>query len=172
LKKIAEYAMINADGTKNYPQYPLGYLFSQTEKEAEVISGFDKAEQYYYANSEEKNFTWVYYFIPSSLSKVILTGSDLTAGAFSGCKKLQEIELPKTVTRIPSYTFNECNKLKSLIFPDGVPSIGRNAFSYCRNLSHLELPNTITSIGIDCLAGIYSISYLTAPVVVFDTLKN
>jgi hypothetical protein len=47
---------------------------------------------------------------------------------FSGCKNLQSIKLPKSITRIESAAFKDCSDLRSLTIPANVTFIGNNAF--------------------------------------------
>ena len=59
--------------------------------------------------------------------------------AFSGCKNLEEIKLPDSVTSIGVECFSE-SSLKSIVIPDTVTEIGGGAFWYCRLLEKITIP--------------------------------
>ena len=99
-----------------------GYIFGDTE-----YYGSYKAKQT--APSKYVNATtYMEYYIPSSLTNVILTGN-LTFGAFSRCKNLSSITLPSTITEIPNYSFRECVSLTSIFIPENVNEIRGYAFA-------------------------------------------
>ena len=68
--------------------------------------------------------------------------------AFHGCKSLESITLPSTVTEIERGAFYNCINLRKVIFNDGLKKIGRAAFYNCTSLSSIILPSTATEIGI------------------------
>lgn len=81
------------------------------------------------------------------LSKVILPQEMSSIGemAFSECP-LEEVTLPKGLTRIEPYCF-QLNKIKSIIIPEGVVTILDGAFNLCENLQTVSLPESLREIG-------------------------
>ncbi|MDE6656569.1 MAG: leucine-rich repeat domain-containing protein, partial [Anaeroplasmataceae bacterium] len=128
------------------------------------------------------------YYLPMSLRKIVMTGGDVIGYgafqnvayleeitlydhlleihdyAFDGCKRLEAIFIPATVSSIGSYafqdnhsletatfevvdfeslilvindgTFRNCYKLNNLVLPMTVKRIGKSAFESCTSLSH------------------------------------
>ena len=91
--------------------------------------------------------------------------------AFSGCNRMQSVNLPSTLTHlgegcfrynrslsapivIPSgvdsihaYAFYDCPQLESVTFNEGAVNIDTAAFYLCTHLRHIHLPNTLENIG-------------------------
>ena len=65
---------------------------------------------------------------------------------FYGCKNLERVEMPDTVTSIGGYAFRECGELTGVVIGGGVTSIGPCAFYQCENLKSVELPDSLTTI--------------------------
>ena len=62
-------------------------------------------------------------------------------------KKLINIKIPDSVTRIGDYAFFRCSELTSVTIPDSVTSIGIDAFYGCEGLTSVTIPDSVTSIG-------------------------
>ena len=86
-----------------------------------------------------------YYYIPSSLRKVVLSDNVTSIGdsAFYSCSGLTSIIIPNSVTSIGGSAFSGCSGLTSITIPDGVTSIGNYAFSGCKNLKYNEYDNAL-----------------------------
>lgn len=84
-----------------------------------------------------KTFKELYYF--SSLTAI-------PDDAFSDCRQLTAIRLPKNVRTIGNRTFNGCAKLPQLQLPNHVASIGERAFWGCEALTSLVLPDELPAI--------------------------
>lgn len=61
-------------------------------------------------------------------------------------KELTKVEIPSSVTSIPSLAFYNCSSLTSVVISEGVTSIGGRAFYNCSNLTSITLPESVTSI--------------------------
>ena len=83
--------------------------------------------------------------------------------AFSGCRNLQEIILPSSITSIGNRAFSGCRNLQEIILPSSVTSIGNGAFSSCTNLKEIILPSSITSIGGGTFSGCTNLKEINIP---------
>ena len=95
-------------GSDTY-QYPFGYIFGTTRYDGSM--GARQA----YRGSNISEFTYSYYYIPTSLKKVTINGSYILSGAFS------------------------FTNLTNVVIGDNVTSIGDNAFAYCSALSSIVI---------------------------------
>ena len=75
--------------------------------------------------------------------------------AVSGCRLLNSLVIPDSVTSIGNSAFNECDSLRSVVIPDGVTSIGDNAFQFCSSLNDIIIPDSVTSIGFGAFSYCY-----------------
>ena len=82
------------------------------------------------------------------LTNVILPDSLTSIGefAFSFCKNIESVVIPKGVTAIDNCVFLSSG-LTSVGIPEGVTSIGNQAFDNCKNLRSISVPNTVKNIG-------------------------
>jgi len=78
---------------------------------------------------------------------IIPEGYTYIYDTFSDCKKLTNIELPKSLTCIGSWTFDGCEGLIGIELPKNLTSIGGRAFDGCIGLTNIKLPESLTSIG-------------------------
>ena len=106
-------------------QYPFGYIFGTTS----YIGGTEVRQDYY--GSSTSSTTYDYYYIPSSLRSVTVTGGNILYGAFYGCLMLTSVTIPDSVTSIEEDAFSGCTRLTSVTIPDSVTSIGEDAFYGC-----------------------------------------
>lgn len=120
-----------------------------------------------------------------TLTKVILPNNTTEIGseAFRFCKRLKEVALPETLTKIGSYAFNDsgldtialpanvveinnnafesCYHLKSINIPLGMKRLDNNVFSGCYSLQAIELPDSLTNIGSSAFYGCSSLASVT-----------
>ena len=89
--------------------YPLGYIFGGSSytggvktSQENTVSGGGHSTSFFY--------------IPSSLTEVTLTGGELPYGAFKNCTKITTVRLPASITSIPQNAFNGCSKLADVYF--------------------------------------------------------
>ena len=61
--------------------------------------------------------------------------SKLNYGMFSGCVKLQKVNIPKKCTYIGINTFRNCKSLRKLTIPKSVKKIDKTAFRGCKKLT-------------------------------------
>ena len=82
--------------------------------------------------------------VPSSLGGVKVTS--IGELAFSECRELEAVTIPKTVTRIGERAFALCTSLDGVSIPDSVTEVGRAAFYYCTSLKGVRLPSRLRYI--------------------------
>ena len=83
--------------------------------------------------------------------------------AFSGCKSLQQIKIPNSVTNIGNSAFSWCDSLKQVNIPDSVTSIGDFAFEECSSLQQINIPNSVINIGEKAFYGCDSLQQVNIP---------
>ena len=118
-------------------QYPFGYIFGTSS-----FDGGVKTHQSYYGSSTSST-SYSYYYIPSSLKEVTITGGYIPYGAFSKCKSLTSVTIGDSVTSIGKEAFSYCSNLTSIEIPDSVTSIGPSAFTSCTSLTKVNYTGTI-----------------------------
>ena len=87
-------------------------------------------------------------------------------GAFYGCNKITNIELPSSLYTIRYGSFMNCSSLKSIIVPEGVVQIDMDVFRNCTSLTSIVLPSTLQKAGLDhigtyCFYGCYNLKDVT-----------
>lgn len=115
-----------------------GYIFGRDN-----YAGSTKVVQYY-SNS---NYSNSYYYVPTSLKSVTITGGSILYGAFYDCKTLTSIELLDSVTSIGCFAFYKCSNLTGIEIPDSITNIDHRAFSGCISLTTVTISASITRIG-------------------------
>ncbi|MBP5639250.1 MAG: leucine-rich repeat domain-containing protein, partial [Victivallales bacterium] len=91
---------------------------------------------------------------------VIPDGITSIYNAFSGCKFLQEITIPNSVTTIAMDTFFGCSSLLSITIPDSVTTIGNSAFSVCSSLKSIVVGSGVTNIHDSAFTACNKLSYV------------
>ena len=151
-------------------QYPIGYLFGKDSYDGGV-----ETEQYYYADyinggsgsTEQLDIVSSIYYIPQSLSTVILKCGFIPYSAFDSCSNVKTIVLSDQTQKIPGWAFSNSG-IEQIVIPAGVKSIGKAAFAYCHGLksvifegSESELSDVGDQAFYDCTS-LISIDFSTA----------
>lgn len=66
--------------------------------------------------------------------------------AFQNCKSLRQVELPRSLERIGTYTFSGCYALTEIVIPEGTRILAAKAFSDTKNLRTIYLPSTLEAV--------------------------
>ena len=76
-------------------------------------------------------------------------GNLLYPGVFYSCRNLKKVQLPDSITNIPTETFYCCTSLTSVNFPKNLKTISASAFYYCDSLINIDLTHCeqLTTIG-------------------------
>lgn len=103
----------------------------------------------------------------SKLTKIDLYNSNVTeigTKAFSECKGLRDVILPKNLVNIGDFAFYNCSSLDTIYFSDKLQSIGASAFSSCYNLKHADLYNSnLQSISNSAFSGCKNLKEVLLP---------
>ena len=101
-----------------------------------VLYNKDKTVLLYAPTSLEGSYT-----IPNG---VITVGSE----AFADCKKLTEVIISDSVTKIEKLAFYNCLRLNNVTLSNSLTIIGEMAFRSCVQLNTITFPDTLTEIGL------------------------
>lgn len=111
----------------------------------------------------------------SDLSSITLPNGIKSIGdySFSYCSLLETVVLPEGLISIGS-SFYSCQKLQNINIPGSVSEINSYAFQFCSKLSSISIPASVTNIGINPFAGCTSLTSITvdADNSVFDSRNN
>lgn len=105
---------------------------------------------------------------PRSLDTVEYYGSTYGARLFYGCTKLNRIEVPEGVTKIPAWTFSGSTDIEDVILPSTLVSIGSDAFRGCSGLEKMRFNEGLKTIESSAFAGCTSLTVVSMP----DTLNG
>ena len=151
---IGEYYI--SDATNKFTKEGITYrrIDNNVQLEVEVTSN---------SNSDNKYTGDI--VIPSTVE---FAGKDYTVtrignSAFSECRALSSISLPKTITSIGSQAFYYCQGLTDLEIPNSVQTIEYRAFYYCNSLKTLVLSNALTSLGNEAFSSCSSLQDVELP---------
>ena len=93
--------------------------------------------------------------INSDVDGVFNIPDSVTNMNFSGCKKLESINIPSSLTSLGGTIFYSCSNLKRVnsnvdgecIIPNTITIIGSQSFQYCSSIERVTIPDSVTSIG-------------------------
>jgi hypothetical protein len=85
--------------------------------------------------------------------------------AFSSCRSLEKVTVPKSVTLIDKNAFYSCLLLNSFTFEEGsqLETIGSSAFVFCTTLESIILPEKVRLIGERAFSNCSSFSTIKIP---------
>jgi len=88
----------------------------------------------------------------TALSSVVLSNSlsIIPTDMFYGCKSLNDVKIPSSITKINDGAFYECS-LNEVVIPNSVTDIGSYAFAHC-GLTSVTLGNRLANIGVCAFA--------------------
>ena len=156
---------------KGLNDYNFGYIFGETP-----YNGGKETMQFYHKDDTEQ-VEMVYYYIPSSLKEVKITGvkdTHIPYAAFYNCNTINKIILGKNITDIGEFAFSgvvgaieweapqiqtvgehafEDFKGEEITIPESVTEIKRSAYSACVNVKSFVIPDGVKK------ADIYAFSY-------------
>ena len=128
--------------SEKYGANSLAYIFGEEEfnDASEVI--LPKQTNIYGEVGDAK-----VYYIPSSLNRITITGSNkINDYAFKNCNLIKTIIIESELDSIESDAFMGCTSLEMISLPDTLRSIGENAFNGCIKLAQFRLPSSLEII--------------------------
>ena len=107
-----------------------------------TISGYGPMEDY----RSTSKVPWRYSV--DAVKAVVVEAGVTTLGdsAFQNCKSLEQVELPRSLERIGTYTFSGCYALTEIVIPEGTRILAAKAFSDTKNLRTIYLPATLEAV--------------------------
>ena len=163
---IGKKAVVNSN---NECQYPFGYIFGSQR----YFGGDDTWQYYIDGMSVERNE----YYIPTSLKKVTVTGSNIPRYAFDHCSNITSIIISDQMIRIDSDAFSGCSGLDSVYITDidmwCMISFGNgnaNPLTFAHKLylngellTNLVISDNVWQIGAYAFCGCSSLTNITIP---------
>ena len=119
----------------------------ETDSDEKYCFGYNFGKEYIKGTESVNHLNKYYFYIPSTLKKVTISGNKIPDSFFKGYKNLTDITLPEGINSIGYLTFSECSALRNITIPNSVTSIGDYAFSECSALTNISIPNSVTNIG-------------------------
>lgn len=111
--------------------------------------------------------------IPSEIKGGKITSVDVTTFQTEGAgvdprmarsrAELTSVEIPGTITKIPSQFLRGHQNLKTVVFGEGVQEIKESAFCECEALEQVTLPSSLHKIGPQAFAGCTSLREIDLP---------
>lgn len=89
--------------------------------------------------------------VPFRKSTITVEDSATLIGGLFSNTLIEEIELPRTVSKLGNQTFAD-TPLRRIVLPENA-QVGDSTFARCRNLSEVVFPRTTHSLSIGCFAG-------------------
>ena len=148
-------------GTESNPNSPtpntlFGKIFSDTSR-----PNHTKVEQRLWVATN--TYCDVVSYIPSGLSKVVVTGNCNLYFAFRNCTTIKEVELSGDLTTIGNSSFENCTNLERVSLSNTIDSIGFKAFYGCKNLNSITIPQSVGSIEGRVFQGCSALSNIIIP---------
>lgn len=114
----------------------------------------------------------LFYLDISDVVIKILPGRDVGGGNESFFERIEQIVLPKTLTKMDVGCFYECSKLQSINVPENVTSI--SGFENCENLKSVVFSNSsnLLEIGVRCFDNCKSLRSFVVPKNVWKIGEN
>lgn len=118
--------------------------------------------------TDAEEFTIGAHAFQGTAIKNLLIPSELTQlgdYAFSGCKKLYDVEMEplKATCHFGNYVFANCDALQHVTLSEKVENIGDYQFNQCGLLESIRIPSTCKTIGSYAFYECFSIHQITIP---------
>ena len=144
---------------KGYDQV-FGYIFGYTTDPRDP----SRETTLQYKESNTSGLHSYYYYIPSSLREVTISGGKISKYAFNNCRRLISVIIGNGgAIWVNEYAFSNCTGLTSIIIPNGVTLIDNYAFYNCSGLTSITIPNSVTSIGYEAFYNCSGLISITIP---------
>ncbi len=106
-------------------------------------------------------------FYECGISSVTINGNSsiksIEDRAFYGCRKLKQINIPKSVTNIGKFAFTGCESIIDIDIPGAVTNIGMSTFYGCYSLEKVNIPKSVTDIGVAAFSECKALKKINIP---------
>ena len=85
------------------------------------------------------------------------------ANAFNGCKNLESVKIPNSVTEIKFQAFGNCEKITNIKIPDSVKLIDSRGFFKCKSLKEIDFGNGVERLGMESFYECESLTEINIP---------
>ena len=178
-------ASCDTDGTDAYYECSCGKLYSDKaitkeiaepskiksshafdgDGECTVCGAFKPCEHLVYLKSADGSSYKVVGYTASSERRIVvpetydgLPVTEISASAFFGKDKVEQIILPSGIKTIGKSAFDGCTSLKSVTLGSGLLTVEERAFYGCSSLTEISLGSSLTSIGKEAFYGCSSLN--------------
>ena len=100
------------------------------------------------------------------------TVTEIGVESFRSCIRLGEIKIPDSMTEISEYTFANCRSLNYVKLPQNLRRICGGAFENCMSLEKIEIPDSVTEIGMDAFEKCTALKSITLPMLFKDEYQR
>lgn len=137
---------ITVDSDNNYYESVEGVLF---DKKHETLIKYPIGITYdTYTVPTDVRTIGEYAFAGANLSSVLLSENlkEIGTSAFNGCKKLESIVLPNSVSTMGIWAFANCTSLSSVTLSEKLGELKSNVFRNCKNLREIHIGKELNTI--------------------------
>lgn len=85
--------------------------------------------------------------------------AELGTYAFDYCGDLKGIDVPSSISELPTGCFRRCSSLETVVLPDNMTVIGSHAFEYAGKLKDINLPQSLKVIGQEAFANCSALDF-------------
>ena len=158
---VLPFVGMSSSATKEY-QKRFGYIFGYTTVKVESYADRPVVEGATFQYMEAIDFDYdrhYYYYIPSSLKSITITGNTIPNNAFYNCNSLTSVIISDSVTSIGNSAFSNCPSLTRIIVSDdNMEYASQDGVLYNKEKTSIlnvpkaitgsvEIPDSVTSIG-------------------------
>jgi hypothetical protein len=88
--------------------------------------------------------------LPDSITKIDME-------AFCATRKLKTVIFGNNVKELAYRAFHDCHALESIVLPESIQIIAEDAFDSCSNLKSINIPGNATNLGISIFSSCFSL---------------
>lgn len=92
--------------------------------------------------------------LPDSITKIDIE-------AFCATRKLKTVKLGNNIEELAYRAFHDCHALESIVLPESIRIIKEDAFDSCVNLKTINIPSNATNLGISIFSSCFKLENIT-----------
>lgn len=92
--------------------------------------------------------------LPDSITKIDIE-------AFCATRKLKTVKLGNNIEELAYRAFHDCHALESIVLPESIRIIKEDAFDSCVNLKTINIPGNVTNLGISIFSSCFKLENIT-----------